>query len=162
MTYTIVVGSDLSPQSDAALDLAISLAESKSDSQVLIVHVIKEAVPTYDDELGVLEPTRLRTSLQAIAADRETPVRVTHQIEYGNPATKLIEVAEEEAADLIIVGTHGNTGLMSLLMGSVAEAVIRRSDIPVIALKTPVRESARQHTPKASSVLSNTLGNESP
>ena len=117
--------------------MAILIAEAQPEAETQLVHVDKATVPAYDQDLGVLEPNRLRTRMQALVADRETPVQVHHQIEYGNPSKKLLEVANEDEVDLIVVGTHGTTGLMSLLMGSVAESVVRDSDRPVIALKTP-------------------------
>jgi universal stress protein A len=64
-------------------------------------------------------------------------VRHEHRLITGDPATAIARVAEEEGAELIVMGTHGRTGLLRLLMGSVAEAVVRRAPCPVLTLKQP-------------------------
>ena len=53
----------------------------------------------------------------------------------GDPADEIVALAEQEKADLIVMGTHGRTGLGRLLMGSVAEAVVRRTSCPVFTFK---------------------------
>jgi nucleotide-binding universal stress UspA family protein len=53
----------------------------------------------------------------------------------GDPADAIIQAAEKEDADLIVMGTHGRTGLTRLLMGSVAEAVVRKAKCPVLTIK---------------------------
>jgi universal stress protein A len=55
----------------------------------------------------------------------------------GDPAEMILRVAEEVHADLIVMGTHGRTGLSRLLMGSVAEQVVRRAPCPVLTMKAP-------------------------
>jgi nucleotide-binding universal stress UspA family protein len=55
-------------------------------------------------------------------------------VEEGKPYETILKVASEWAADLIIIGTHGRTGLSHLLMGSVAENVVRHSEIPVMII----------------------------
>ena len=53
----------------------------------------------------------------------------------GDPASEIVRIAEEEKADMIVLGTHGRTGMSRLLMGSVAEAVVRRSPSPVLVYR---------------------------
>jgi nucleotide-binding universal stress UspA family protein len=60
-----------------------------------------------------------------------------HRLLRGDPAERIVEVADEEHCDLIVMGTHGRTGFRRLLMGSVAEAVVRRANFPVITYKMP-------------------------
>jgi nucleotide-binding universal stress UspA family protein len=55
-----------------------------------------------------------------------------HRLVMGDPATEIVRVAEEEKAELIVLGTHGRTGLSRILMGSVAEAVVRHAPCPVL------------------------------
>src|SRR5437016_7879524 len=64
-------------------------------------------------------------------------VRFEHKLLAGDPASAIVEAAEQENADLIVIGTHGRTGLTRLLMGSVAEAVVRRAKCPVLTVKHP-------------------------
>ena len=53
----------------------------------------------------------------------------------GDPAAEVVRIAEEESAEMIVMGTHGRTGLTRLLMGSVAEAIVRRSPCPVLTYR---------------------------
>ena len=62
-------------------------------------------------------------------------VAVQHQYEEGDPATAILEVARENSADLIVIGTHGRKGLLRILMGSVAESVLRGATCPVLVVK---------------------------
>jgi universal stress protein A len=58
-----------------------------------------------------------------------------HKLTMGDPASEIVRIAEEEKADMIVLGTHGRTGMSRLLMGSVAEAVVRRSPSPVLVYR---------------------------
>jgi len=69
-------------------------------------------------------------------------VRMERRLEQGDATTEILRVAREESADLIVMGTHGRTGLGRLLMGSVAEQVMRRAPCPVLTVKSPVPETA--------------------
>lgn len=62
-------------------------------------------------------------------------VPYVHRLVMGNPADEIVRLAEEENADLIVMATHGRTGIGRVLMGSVAEAVVRRAKCPVFTLK---------------------------
>jgi nucleotide-binding universal stress UspA family protein len=53
----------------------------------------------------------------------------------GDPANAIVKLADEEHVDMIVLGTHGRTGLARLLMGSVAEAIVRRANCPVLTYK---------------------------
>jgi len=64
-------------------------------------------------------------------------VRFEHKLLVGDPASAIVEAAEEENVDLIVLGTHGRTGLTRLLMGSVAENVVRKAKCPVLTVKHP-------------------------
>ena len=72
--------------------------------------------------------------LEAVVPTDPT-VPYEHRLITGDPATAIARLAEEEQADLIVMGTHGRTGLTRLLMGSVAEAVVRRAPCPVLTYK---------------------------
>lgn len=68
-------------------------------------------------------------------------VLVEHRLREGDAAAEILQVADEVGADLIVLGTHGRTGLGRVLMGSVAEAVLRRARCPVLTLKSPLPEA---------------------
>ena len=134
---TILFPTDFSLASDAALTRAETLAKSM-DAQLLIVHVEEPPLAYGGGELyyGIPEPSseRILKMLEDVKpADRS--VAFTHRLTMGDPAGEIIRLAEEEQADMIVLGTHGRTGMTRLLMGSVAEAVVRRAPCPVLVYR---------------------------
>ncbi len=137
---TILFPTDFSDLSHAALQYATSLALD-TGGRLLVVHV-EEPAAAYGgggDVFSVVpEPddTTLQERLETVVPT-DASVRCEHRLLTGDPATEIVRVAREENADLIVMGTHGRTGLRRLLMGSVAEAVVRHSPCPVFTLKQP-------------------------
>ena len=134
-TYRVLVPTDFSSGSDAALGLASTLAKEHADSQILLVHVIETSVPGYDDQLGVLEPETLRTNMQMLASSHRHQIPIEAIIAHGHPATRIVEIADQRDVDLIVISTHGRSGLAHLLMGSTAESVLRRASCPVMTIR---------------------------
>ena len=133
----IIFPTDFSHCGDAALKMATSLARD-AGATLLIVHVEEPPVAYGGGEMyyGVPDPASddLRRMLQAVVpTDPNVPYE--HRLITGDPSTAIARLAEEENADLIVMGTHGRTGLTRLLMGSVAEAVVRRAPCPVLTYK---------------------------
>src|SRR5207247_3195291 len=113
-----------SPFGQEALRWATARARA-SGATLIIVHVEEPPMSYGGGEvfIGAEEGDReeLRKSLvKIIPSDAKVPFE--HKLLVGDPATVLVEAADEENADLIVLGTHGRTGLTRLLMGSVAEA----------------------------------------
>lgn len=132
----ILFCTDFSHVSDAALPLATSLAHNRGASLV-ILHVHEPPLPSaYAVLSGVIEPDRdaLKRVLQRVASADPT-VRCTHELAFGDPATEIVRVAEQEGVDMIVIGSHGRTGLPRMLMGSVAEKVLRRARCPIVIFK---------------------------
>jgi len=130
---TIVVATDFSVGSRIALDLAVSVARDRKGS-LLIAHV-KELDP--DDVVEDTPDEVLQKKLQDLPADG-LAVPVRRLLLHGADAADTIcQLAETEKADLIVMGTHGRRGIMRLLMGSVAELVVRHANCPVIVVKQP-------------------------
>jgi nucleotide-binding universal stress UspA family protein len=73
---------------------------------------------------------------------RDKGVRVSTQVQRGEPVAEILAVARAAGADLIAMTTHGRTGLRRAVMGSVADAVVRQSDIPVLLLRASERQIA--------------------
>jgi nucleotide-binding universal stress UspA family protein len=67
----------------------------------------------------------------------DSQIQVEHLLEQGDPATQILRIAQETGCDLVVMGTHGRTGLDRLIMGSVAEEVVRRASCPVVTVKAP-------------------------
>jgi len=106
---------------------------------LLIVHVEKSP-QFYDGIPPVDEQLRYRDDLLAYLQEMAVPegsVPYEHRLLVGDPAGTIVGLAEEEHVDLIVMGTHGRTGLSRVLLGSVAEAVVRRASCPVLMVKQP-------------------------
>ena len=99
----------------------------------VLPEVVGEAVliPILRDNQAELEE-----KLHRLAAPYAN-LRVEHRFERGDAITEILRVAEETRADLIVLGTHGRTGLGRLLMGSVAEQMVRKASCPVLTVKVP-------------------------
>lgn len=138
---TILHPTDLSPRSEYAFHLACALARDHGGS-VVVLHVYPppvahgEVVARRQDDYE----EQLRQHLHRIQAPGLT-VCVRHRLAEGAPAEEILRVAGELGCDLIAMGTHGRTGLGRLLMGSVAEEVVRKAPCPVLTVKTPFAET---------------------
>ena len=141
----ILVPTDFSPTSEHALRYATALARDMK-SKLLIVHVEEPPVAYGGGELyagmEVVDREELLARLKAVVPADEN-VAYEHHLLAGEPATELVTLAEEEGADLIVMSTHGRTGLMRLVMGSVAEAVVRSRGLPRLHLATSGRRLKR-------------------
>lgn len=134
---TILFPTDFSTASDAALPHAEALAR-QADARLLIVHVEEAPLAYGGGELyyGLPEPDsdRIRKMLDDVRpADPALPF--DHRLTMGDPASEIVRMAADESAEMIVLGTHGRTGMTRLLMGSVAEAVVRRAPCPVLVYR---------------------------
>jgi len=141
----ILFPTDFSPASEKALSWATSLARD-SGATITIVHVEEPPLAYGGGEMYIglneqaTEGELRRLLVQVVPHDHQVPFE--HKLLVGNPADAIVHAAEEENADLIVMGTHGRTGLTRLLMGSVAEAVVRRAKCPVLTVKQPAEVPA--------------------
>lgn len=133
----ILVPVDFSTPTRAAVQMATSLAKDHGAS-LLLLHVEEPPLAYGGGELyyGVDAPDveALRKMLEEVKPT-DPSVTCTRRLVTGDPAAAIVRVAEEEAADLIVMSTHGRTGVTRFLMGSVAEEVVRKSSSPVLTLK---------------------------
>ena len=140
----ILFPTDFSHLSDVALHQATVLAK-EANALLMILHVEEPPVVYGEGAMyyGVPEPDQaaLQKMLENVKPTLDG-VRFEHRMIYGDPATEIVNMAKEEQADMIVMGTHGRSGLMRLLMGSVAEAVVRKAHCPVMSIKTPAQEPA--------------------
>lgn len=132
---TILFPTDYSATSEAALRYAIKLARSSS-AKLLVLHVVPPDIayegvaPISSHQMQELEEARLAAIVDAAAS--ENGVRVEKRILQGDPTAEIVETAKREAASAIVMNTTGRTGLRRLLMGSVAEGVLRKAPCPVL------------------------------
>jgi nucleotide-binding universal stress UspA family protein len=136
----VLVGWDASPDSVTALRAAAALAAIAAHGCVVAMAVLAEIRgPEQDDEissplrrvLGVFESAR--AAIDQAAADMIS----LHTEEGGHPARTLCEYAHMHGFDLMVLGRHGNEGILHPKLGHVAHAVARASEIPVLLVSTP-------------------------
>jgi universal stress protein A len=144
----IVHPTDFSANSQAAWEMACALARDYG-AKLLLVHV-EPPMPSFA-ELGAIpaEPLDRRSLERQLAQIRPTNPNdavVARTLLVGDEATEINRFAVENHADLIVMGTHGRTGLGRLLMGSVAETVLRQAPCPVVTIKAPMNLQAPQRT----------------
>jgi universal stress protein A len=142
----IVFPTDFSESGQAGLAMATSLARD-TGATLVIVHV-EEAPLAYgggDMYYGVTEnlTEQLRTRLETVKPS-DPSVPHEHHLLQGDPGWEIVQLADEVGADMIVIGTHGRTGLSRMLMGSVAEAVVRRANCPVLTVKQPMKEEKEE------------------
>jgi nucleotide-binding universal stress UspA family protein len=144
---TILVPHDFSASANHAA--AIGRDEAKlHGAQLLLLHVIDLPPHMQPDTAIIPSETGAPLSLKDYAvssaeahlqdlADRlaQDLVTVTPSIRIGNPADEITRFADENNVDLIVMGTHGRTGIRALMAGSVAERVVRNATIPVLTVR---------------------------
>jgi nucleotide-binding universal stress UspA family protein len=149
----IVAATDFSEDSSNALNIAQEVAQ-KFASEVVLLHVDQPLAPVMmTPELGpamdvgamgrIAEEQRMlaQKELDKIAGQlRGAGLHVKVLLKVGSPFLEIIHTAQTENADLIVLGTHGRTGLAHVLMGSVAERVVQKAHCPVLTVRHPDRK----------------------
>lgn len=142
---TILVPTDFSECGNYALSYAASLARMFGAS-IICVHVIEPMVPTVGYS-GMTEPLPIADITDQLedSAERELPkiaereefasLKTEEVIVHGEAASEIVRVAKDKNVDLIVVSSHGRTGLGRILFGSTAEAVVRHAPCPVLVVK---------------------------
>ncbi len=133
----VVVPTDFSEPSVQAIHTALEMVEHGKD--VLVLHVL--VGPDYTSELGLYSPmndaTRIpatETHLKEFLKRHELDGVVAH-VRVGDPGFGISEFAKEMHADLIVMPSHGYHGVRRILLGSVAERVLRHAECPVLVLR---------------------------
>ena len=136
---------DFSETSHIAFQHADRLAQA-SGAELLLLHAF-EAPESYD-MLGQTRPAdpTLRTQLEGLRSS-SPQVKVGHAVHAGPPGEVICWFGEDQNCDLIVMGTHGRTGLKHLLMGSVAEHVLRHARCPVLVVRLRPAQEPRLKEP---------------
>jgi nucleotide-binding universal stress UspA family protein len=141
---------DFSDCADKAQALAVDLV-GKLGGEIIVLQVLIET-PLYGE--GVLSTAQVQSvydaqrkwseeALEARAADlRQGGIKASWRLQAGVPFEVIVKIAEEERADMIVMGTQGRSGLSRVLLGSVAERVIRLASCPVLTVRQ-TKEAAR-------------------
>lgn len=137
---TLLHPTDFSERSNFAFELACEVAH-KNNAKIVVLHVATPLPILFTEGILPIEQgsylDRLRERLNEVVP-KKPKLKVEHKLVEGDAATEILRVASDINCDLIVMGTHGRTGLGRLLMGSVAEQVVRQAACPVLTLKTPL------------------------
>jgi nucleotide-binding universal stress UspA family protein len=142
---TILHPTDYSENAGYAFRLACALARDYR-AKLLLVHV--RPLPAVPTDIVTIPPPPHVDDLDAILRERlgamrpdDPQIAVERYLLVGDEAIEIVELAGQVSADMIVMGTHGRTGLKRLLMGSVAEKVSRNAPCPVVTVREPIRST---------------------
>jgi len=144
----ILMAIDFSENSDYAFDYALTLAK-QFDSQLTILHVINEPVDLRGFYVPHISFEQLEKEIEEGAEKMMAKfcseklgafTNFTTSIVAGIPYEEIIRSAREAGASLVVLGTHGRTGLDHLIFGSTAERVVRGASCPVLTIRLPVEQ----------------------
>lgn len=143
----VLVPIDFSDYSKSALKYAVNFAKS-FEAEMCLVYVVEPVIYPPDFSMGQIAMPSINTDWDdrareelAKLAKTEIPsdVKVKTIIKTGKPFVEIIETAKEENIDLIIIATHGHSGVEHILFGSTAEKVVRKAPCPVLTLREPIK-----------------------
>jgi len=130
---------DLSPFSLPVIDYAKRMSRHIEGSKIYLLHVIKDPLdPIYKcevekDKVFECVEKKVHEMLQQIdEADEKMRERIKTIVKIGDPTNKILDFADKEHMDLIVMSTHGRTGMSRVLMGSIAENIVRKGKVPVM------------------------------
>jgi nucleotide-binding universal stress UspA family protein len=148
---TILVPADFSDGSTSAFGLAQALARDYG-ARIVVAHVVEPPRATGVEGVLVFQPEVNWESFRQRLVERyraDAAIPIEHIVVEGYPAEEIARLAGDYHADVIVIGTHGRTGLSRLIMGSVAEQVLRRAPCPVVTIKHPTPAGAHLPTDEA-------------
>ena len=138
----ILIPTDGSDQAKPAVEMALGLAETHGATlhvlfivdQPTTVSGMGEGFSGLDDLLDALEERGHQATTAIVERAREQDIETTAAVRRGNPHDDILSYAEDNDIDVIVMGTHGRTGVKRALLGSVTENVVRHSEIPVLTV----------------------------
>jgi universal stress protein A len=149
---SILLPTDFSECANYALSYATSMAR-KFNASLVCVHVVEPMMPAVG-YTGLTDPLPLADISEQLeeSASRELPkiagcdecsgLTVDEVIAHGDAATEIVRVAQERGVDLIVIASHGRTGLGRILFGSTAESIVRHAPCPVLVVKRRQQDEA--------------------
>ena len=155
MIKKILCAIDRSPSSLQAFGYALALARWQS-ARLNLLEVIEEAPPPGVNRAPTSDgvPNETRTTLErdlrrVLTARRASDVKVEISLRNGNVVQEILEQAKKSQPDLMVIGSHGRGGIQRLVLGSVAEKVLRLATCPVLTVRRGVRLVRRSRSPFA-------------
>jgi nucleotide-binding universal stress UspA family protein len=141
---TILAAIDYSETSLLVVQQAVEIARPKGAGELHFLHVSLSS-PQNDEQGREARQAELQEWLDARLQGADgvpDTVRVFAHAASGDPASVILEMASDLLADMVVVGTHGRTGMERLLMGSVAQSVVRKCGCPVLVVRPKVHDQA--------------------
>jgi nucleotide-binding universal stress UspA family protein len=142
MSKRVLVPIDGSPQSSDALEHAL---EEFADDEITVFHVIDPIDAGYNAPVGLPGGSEEWYEGEKEAAEAlfeeaqevadEYSVTLKNATEMGRPSRTIVEYADDEGFDHIVMGSHGRSGVSRILLGSVAETVVRRATVPITVVR---------------------------
>ncbi len=139
----ILVPQDFSEYSLHAMKYAVTFAELFK-AELLVLHIVEPIVYPADFSFGQVSIPAMEEEIRKHSeeqlnelVERETPrdIKATPIIRIGKPFIEIVEVAKSENADLIVISSHGRTGMDHVLFGSTADKVVRKAPCPVLTIR---------------------------
>lgn len=131
--------------SDQARDALEHVLSEHADTRITVLHVIDPSRATYGAQAGIPPSSEEWFEAEEARAERlfeevreraaEAGVEVETVTEVGQPSRTIVDYAAERGVDHVVIGSHGRRGLSRVLLGSVAELVVRRSPVPVTVVR---------------------------
>jgi nucleotide-binding universal stress UspA family protein len=147
--HRILVPTDFSKHSQNALTYAVAFAD-KFQSELYLLHVVQDLAVFVPDMVTVMPPpapaveqitAAAGQALERLVREQQLErLKVHTEVREGPPFYEIVRFAKEADIDLIIMGTHGRAGLAHVLLGSVAEKVVRKAPCPVLTVRDPEHE----------------------
>ena len=145
----VLVPTDFSETSDSALRYGKALAAAFG-ATLHVVHIVEEpygqpwAVEAYGFSLAALQDEWIKDAkrrlAESLSAEEQATLHAVTTTVLGHPVMEILRYAKDHAIDLIVMGTHGRGPLGHVVLGSVAERVVRKAPCPVLTVRTPERE----------------------
>jgi nucleotide-binding universal stress UspA family protein len=135
---SILLSTDFSDPAEAAFHLAYSLARDRQ-ARLIVLHVIPPPL-CHGEVLARMPPDSYYQQMKEWLYRLQEPggtVEIDYRLKEGDPCAVIVQTAVDVDCDLIVMGTHGRTGLSRAVLGSVAEQVLRRSPCPVLTIRMP-------------------------
>lgn len=142
----ILVPIDFSDYSKNALKYAAQFAK-EFNAKLYLIYVVEPIIYPTDFSMGQIAipsadidlHSRAEEELKKLSNTIDSSLKTEIMIKTGKPFFEIIETAKEKDIDLIIIATHGHTGVEHLLFGSTAEKVVRKAPCPVLTLREPIK-----------------------
>jgi len=146
MIKKILVPIDFSDYSKSALKYATEFAK-QFESKILLIYVVEPMIYPADFSMGQVAipssdidfTSKAEEELKKLASEINSSLNVEVVIKTGKPFVEINDTAAEKDIDLIIIATHGHTGVEHLLFGSTAEKVVRKAPCPVLTIREPIK-----------------------